>query len=598
MFEGQLPVLHNSTRQHRMEQVVAKGMKRPRIVIIGAGMSGVSTAHHLLKSTKAASRFDLTVLEASQRVGGRICSAEIGGVRVELGATWIHGIEGSPVYKIAEEIGALDSEQPWEGKDGMNMDTAVRLEGGLNLDLSVVKPVTDLYRSLLLMAQEVGENAAKEDVGIAVGINSHNIKNDCKNQVNSVGAFLREGLAKSFVFQETDLEHERTIELSTVPIAVAKDGNHEGDMQKWDLRAIQKGVFKMHENLERSITGAGSLDDLNLNAYSEYKEFPGGNLPIAKGYSSIVQALASKLPNGMIQFGKKVVRVKWSCDGLEDSKFSEAPVQVHCEDGSIIEADHVVVTVSLGVLKLEAERVRRSAAGDSILGQTLEKDAPSGVAEALCTAALFDPPLPSWKLDCIARLGFGVVDKVFVEFEAPKETLQPVRFVFDDTAALDATDSPDAVPHWAQKLFAVYPTHKMSCVLESWYTGQEALEVEAASDDEVARGIVNTLRRFGVNTPAVRRIRRSKWGTDPLFQGSYSYVAIDASGDDIDTNAKSLPLQEEGSVYKDSSIPPLQLLFAGEATDRYYYGTTHAAYLSGLREAERLLQHYGYLELP
>jgi hypothetical protein len=63
----------------------------------------------------------------------------------------------------------------------------------------------------------------------------------------------------------------------------------------------------------------------NLNSYSEYKEFPGGNLPIVKGYSSIVQALASKLPNGMIQFGKKVVRVKWSCDGLEDSKFSEPP---------------------------------------------------------------------------------------------------------------------------------------------------------------------------------------------------------------------------------------------------------------------------------
>lgn len=73
-----------------------------------------------------------------------------------------------------------------------------------------------------MMAQEVGENAAKEDVGIAVGINTHNVKNDCKNQVNSVGAFLREGLAKSFVFQETDLEHERTIELSTVPIEVAK----------------------------------------------------------------------------------------------------------------------------------------------------------------------------------------------------------------------------------------------------------------------------------------------------------------------------------------------------------------------------------------
>jgi hypothetical protein len=114
----------------------------------------------------------------------------------------------------------------------------------------------------------------------------------------------------------------------------------------------------------------------------------------------------------MIQFGKKVVRVKWSCDGLEDSKFSEALVQVHCEDGSIIEANHVVVIVFLGVLKLEAERVRRSAAGDFILGCTLEKDASSGIAEALCTATLFDPPLPSWKLDIVEVTHMCIMHRV------------------------------------------------------------------------------------------------------------------------------------------------------------------------------------------
>jgi len=36
----------------------------------------------------------------------------------------------------------------------------------------------------------------------------------------------------------------------------------------------------------------------------------------------------------------------------------------------------------------------------------------------------------------------------------------------------------------------------------------------------------------------------------------------------------------------------LQVLFAGEATHDKFYTTTHGAYLTGIREAERLISYY------
>lgn len=56
------------------------------VVVIGAGMSGLVSAKYLVESGEK----DVIILEARDRIGGRVCSAEIGGGIVDLGAAWIH----------------------------------------------------------------------------------------------------------------------------------------------------------------------------------------------------------------------------------------------------------------------------------------------------------------------------------------------------------------------------------------------------------------------------------------------------------------------------------------------------------------------------
>lgn len=64
------------------------------------------------------------------------------------------------------------------------------------------------------------------------------------------------------------------------------------------------------------------------------------------------------------------------------------PVLVTTTKGQLYKADHVIVTVSLGVLKAKHE-------------------------------SLFIPSLPDYKIETIKSLGFGSVAKIYVLFEKP-----------------------------------------------------------------------------------------------------------------------------------------------------------------------------------
>jgi spermine oxidase len=51
--------------------------------------------------------------------------------------------------------------------------------------------------------------------------------------------------------------------------------------------------------------------------------FPGEEITIAKGYLSIIESLASVLPPGLVQLGRKVTRIEWQPEGRESSSVME-----------------------------------------------------------------------------------------------------------------------------------------------------------------------------------------------------------------------------------------------------------------------------------
>ena len=77
-----------------------------KFVVVGGGISGLSAASHLSSRGRGP---QLKLFEARNRLGGRIMTFQIGQTRTELGANWIHGVLGNPLYEFAVQHGLLSS---------------------------------------------------------------------------------------------------------------------------------------------------------------------------------------------------------------------------------------------------------------------------------------------------------------------------------------------------------------------------------------------------------------------------------------------------------------------------------------------------------
>lgn len=73
-----------------------------RVIVVGAGISGL-TAGNALTSAGV----DCVVLEARDRLGGRLHTIDLAGIPVDMGGSWIHHPVGNPLRAFAEQAGII-----------------------------------------------------------------------------------------------------------------------------------------------------------------------------------------------------------------------------------------------------------------------------------------------------------------------------------------------------------------------------------------------------------------------------------------------------------------------------------------------------------
>nr|XP_006815408.1 PREDICTED: peroxisomal N(1)-acetyl-spermine/spermidine oxidase-like [Saccoglossus kowalevskii] len=542
-------------------------MSEATVVVIGAGIAGLSAAKELIENGIT----DVKLLEASDRIGGRIlqCKVVNSGL-LEMGANWIHGTSNNPVHALAAQHQLFNKKLSVTRTQSNGIQALT--SQGTQIDSDIVEKIEHFYYSSLDETKTFHEK------------NKHSDKSCEHNHTASVGEFLN----------KTIIDYSKS----------------------YFLTKQEKSFYECLLNLECCISGCNSMNDVALIPFGEYVELPGEHRILPSGYESLIKAIQKGIPQEKIWINMTVSTIHWGLSKITSSKIAESnsgdnvevpnihhhncPVYVQCEDGVTLPADHVIVTSSLGFLKEHVEE-------------------------------FLDPRLPDDKIQAIRALGFGTVGKIYLHYDVPWWSKSFTCFlVWDEDTEIQPGDAVKQQGLWYHKLysFGVVVTnpnvvvgwlagqqaehmetlseseglwyHKLYSfgvvvtnpnVVVGWLAGQQAEHMETLSESEVGITCTAILRKFFSrdDIPEPQKVNQTSWYSNPYTRGSYSYVAVGSSGDDIDILSKPLPYSEHMTS---STQHQLQVLFAGEATHRTFYSTTHGALLSGQREADRILSLY------
>ncbi|KAK9501765.1 hypothetical protein O3M35_012436 [Rhynocoris fuscipes] len=281
------------------ENMIDPCWDQPEVIIIGAGIAGLSAAERLT----ASGLHKFTVIEATHRAGGRIHSSWFGNVPVEIGASYIEGGNlANLAYTLASQESLLSSpplrQDPFAG--------ICMTSCGEDVPLYVSRAAQECFRGIVSRAADLYiDNRTAEECGT-----------------------LHDYISKQIDY-----------ELASFPIM-------HRDLAS---RVMVSELIGLRNKI------GSCLRRVSAKYFGSYAELSGGRVFIPTGMIGILAPLLRNMPDcENIRYCKPVSQIIWSSKiEYEDANKTKLRprVQVVCCDGHVLKGDYVIVTLPLAFLK-------------------------------------------------------------------------------------------------------------------------------------------------------------------------------------------------------------------------------------------------------
>lgn len=273
------------------------------VIIIGAGIAGLSCALDLSQCTDC---LNITVLEASNRLGGRICSIKTNdGTTLQLGAEYIHGTKGNDLYDYMIAKGLVSNKNLPSKRERADHLSCFPKELSF-YDREKVMIAISKAESLL-------QNFQKELFALT---------DDEISKHKSVGAFMIHCFQQTlYAYKDDDLKYNTF-----------------------------KSVFMTWIGSERISSGVASVLDLDICGFKNWIELDGDPFLAVtdiceNGFEDVINTMVQDIGEECIFFNNEVTGIDYV---MVDDK---QKIKVSCSNGKEYVANCAVLTVSLGVLK-------------------------------------------------------------------------------------------------------------------------------------------------------------------------------------------------------------------------------------------------------
>ena len=201
---------------------------------------------------------------------------------------------------------------------------------------------------------------------------------------------------------------------------------------------------------------------------------------------------------------------------------------------------------------------------------------PLGVMQQ--STGLFDPSLPPRKIASLSKLGMGLLDKVILVYDrawwaqdgATAHSIIPASTRPEDTLLPGSKTS--------AMFFLAHSTQPELCL---FIGGSRGRVLEKLSDEETVRWAhdlaASHMATDGQRATKPVKTHVTRWCGDAFALGSYAYLPASTGASPLDM------IELSRAIWSD------RLGFAGEATEHDLFASAHGAYVSGEREARRIL---------